>query len=127
MRRAWLACTLLAAVAGAQAPATPPDAVPWDQAQITWSASTLYAAGGSLADPSGVLYIVEASAPGGNGWGPIAIVSATTYRVTDLWPGLWQFRVKAYLRLTGYSLPGPVATKTVVLPVMAPPPVDSAQ
>lgn len=126
MRGAWLAFTVLAGVAGAQAPVIP--AVRWDEAQLTWPASDQYAnGGGTLADPSGVLYIVEASAPGGNGWGPIAVVATTTYRVTGLWPGLWQFRVKAFLRLTGYSVPGPIASKTVVLPVLSAPPTDTVQ
>jgi hypothetical protein len=68
-----------------------------------------------------VRYIVEANAPGGNGWGPIAVVDVPSYRVTKLWPGVWQFRVKAFWGLTGYSPPSPMVTKTVVEPLATQP------
>lgn len=107
-------------------PATVPDAIPWNEAQLQWPPPTEFAnGGGSLADcatgPCGMRYIVEAKAPGGNGWGPIAVVDVPNYRVRGLWPGIWYFRVKAFWGLTGYSLPGPIATKTVVEPLAAQP------
>lgn len=118
-------CALAVSAAFAQTPPTP-EPVPWDEAQLDWPAPLTFAgSGGSLADcatgPCGVLYIVEAKAPGGNGWGPIAVTEATTYRVRGLWAGLWEFRVKAFFRLTGYSPPGPIATKTVVEPLATQP------
>jgi hypothetical protein len=120
---------LLIAMAGAASAQTPPvePFIPWDQAQLVWAPSTEFASGGSLADPSSVLYIVEASAPGGNGWGPIAITKETTYRVKDLWPGVWQFRIKAFFYLSGYSPPGPIASKTIVEPVVKMPTDTSAK
>lgn len=127
---ASLAVLLLALVAGsgaARAQTPTPPAVPWDEAQLDWPAPLVFAGpvGGSLADcatgPCMVRYIVEASAPGGNGWGPIAVVATNTYRVVGLWPGTWQFRVKAFWGLTGYSPPGPIGTKIVVEPLSVQP------
>lgn len=123
-----LALVACASTARAQTPppAPAPEVIPWDEAQLSWPAPTTFAtpgdlAGASLADcaagPCMVRYIVEASAPGGNGWGPIAVVDTTSYRVKGLWPGNWQFRVKAFWGLTGYSPPSPVATKAVVEPL----------
>lgn len=116
----------------AQTPAPTPEAIPWDEAELAWPPPTTFGngphEGASLADcatgPCGVNYIVEAKAPGGNGWGPIAVVDVPHYRVKKLWPGVWYFRVKAFWGLTGYSLPSPVATKTISEPLGTQPTVD---
>jgi hypothetical protein len=108
------------------APQPPDPEIAWDEAVLSWPAPTTFAtpaeiAGASLADcatgPCMVRYIVEAKAPNGNGWGPIAVTDATTYRVKGLSPGTWYFRVKAFFGLTGYSPPGPIATKIITMPV----------
>lgn len=123
-----LALLAVISTARSQTPTPAPAVIPWDEAELTWTAPTVFAGnGGSLADcatgPCMVQYIIEANAPGGNGWGPIALVSgATNYRVKGLWNGPWQFRVKAFWGLSGFSTPSPVATKNVVEP-FAPAPV----
>ncbi len=122
-----LVCALGASAAFAQTPAP----LAWDEAELSWTPPAEYGTGGSLADcaagPCTVWYVVEANAPGGNGWGPIAIVNTTTYRAVDLWPGTWSFRVRAFFRLTGYSPFGPVVAKTVVLPIATAPPTVASK
>lgn len=100
-------------------------AIPWDSAVLTWTAPTEYAAGGTLADPVDIAYIVEVSGPGGNGWGPVAIVrGVTTYRFDNLSPGLWSFRIKTLINGAAFSLASNVGTKNIVAPVTVPPVVS---
>jgi hypothetical protein len=134
MRRLAVACLVVSALAilagvGTARAQTP---VAWDEAELVWTPPTEYAnGGGSLADcatgPCGIWYIVEASGSGGPGWGPVAITSETHYRVTDLRPGVWQFRIRAFFRGSGYSPPGPVVSKTIVEPVSGPPATTALQ
>jgi hypothetical protein len=93
--------------------------VPYNSVVLTWPDT--YPAGGTLADPSGLQYIVEVLAPGGNGWGPIAVLKGVyTYRLDDLDPGFWQFRIKLIEHGRVFWLASNVVSKNVVTP-MAPP------
>lgn len=135
---ASLFVSVLALAAGigtakAQTPPPPPPAVPWNEAELAWTPPTDYAGpvGGSLAScaagPCGVMYIVEAAVSGGSGWGPVAITAETHYRATNLRPGVWQFRVRAYFPSSGYGTPGPTATKTVAEPGVSAPPTTTVK
>jgi hypothetical protein len=128
-----LALVACAGTARAQAPApTPaPAVVPWDEAELTWTPPAEFLTGGSLAGceagPCGVLYIVEMAASPGPGWGPLAITSETHYRATDLPAGVWQFRVRAFIRGGGYSPAGPVVNKTIKAPTLTAPVTTTVQ
>lgn len=99
-------------------------AVPYDSAELAWPST--YPGGGTLADPSGLQYIVEVSAPGGNGWGPIAVLKGVyTFRLDNLDPGVWQFRIKTIEHGKVFSTFGNIVSKTVATPtppVWTPPP-----
>jgi hypothetical protein len=138
MRRligAALVVSLLAITAGsgtarAQTP-TPAPAIPWDQAELKWTPPAEFASGGSLADcatgPCGVLYLVEAAVSGSSGWGAVAITSDTHLRVTDMRPGTWQFRVRAFFKGSGYSPAGPVVSKVITEPAATAPPTTEVK
>lgn len=110
---------LLAPIAYSQ---TTPAPIPFDSAVLTWTVPTTYASGGSLPDPVDIQYIIEVSGPGGNGFGPMAIVrNVTTYRIDNLVPGLWSFRIKTIINGASFGQPSVVGTKNVVPPTLAPP------
>lgn len=116
---ALLLLMALASFAKAQVP------IPYDSAELCWP-ELQYAAGGSLADPSGVSVIIEVSAPGGNGWGPIAVVhDVTCWRVDNLADGLWSFRLKLVTNGAVFGPPTAPVSKLVKTPPQPPwvPPV----
>ncbi len=124
MRRllgAMLAVSLLAFVACigtalAQPTPRPPVMleVARDEAHLEWAPATEFAApGGSLADPSGLSYDVEALAPGASEWAVIATTTATSYTATGLRPGTWRFRVRGRILKGPPGEPSPEATKTI--------------
>ncbi len=126
MRAAWLLAALVS-VAGAQTPAPVTvigdvPATAWNEADLTWPAPTEYAAGGTLADPADLTYIVEVKPPGGTIWAAVAIVAETHYHATNLSPGQWAFRVRSRLGFAGFSVQSPQAVKVVIAPPTSPPP-----
>jgi hypothetical protein len=121
MKHLTLIAFLVCLTGTAIAQTTPPP-LPYDSAVLTWTIPTEFAAGGSLADPIDSAYVIEVSAPGGTGWGPVAIVrGANTYRLDKLAPGLWSFRVKSVVAGASFSLPSAVMTKTVAKPAIVAP------
>jgi hypothetical protein len=118
---AALAVSVLALVAGigtgrAQAPTPRAPSIVQSgpgEASLEWIAPTEYATGGSLADPSGLTFVVEAMAPGATEWTAIGTTAGTTYRVTGLRAGVWRFRVRGRIHGGPLGDPSPEGSKSI--------------